>query len=288
MHPNGRVAQQGKDFAIRILDMTSGKEPLMLVGHTKQVTRLNFSPDGRRLASASGDGTIRLWDVATGNCMDTWKAKYEPVMSVMFSPDGKQLVSAGWYSPMRIWNVETGDEVLSFGEGISTIAWYQAVFSPDGKSIAACSGDRPALVLFNADDGKQIRRFDVTNKEFRFTSVAFSQDGKRLVTTSLFDGDTTLPKIRVWDVESGNELRNYPGGFGAAFASTDGRLVVGGGAGDCDLVVWDVDTGMETGRYPGHFSTVLSLAVTSDFKFALSGGADNTARLWRLSDLHTK
>jgi WD40 repeat protein len=100
------------DRDVRVIDVASGRVLLTLVGHTDAVTCVAFSPDGRRIATASDDRTLKLWDSETGQEVLTLRDHTAGVTCVAFSPDGHRLVSGSVDRTARIWDatpLATGD-----------------------------------------------------------------------------------------------------------------------------------------------------------------------------------
>jgi WD40 repeat protein len=92
------------DLSLRLWDLKSNAEPLKLYGHSNNVDRPAFSPDGQRIASPSHDRTIKLWDVASGQEVLTLRGHTSAVFAVAFSPDGQRLASASLDGSVRIWD----------------------------------------------------------------------------------------------------------------------------------------------------------------------------------------
>jgi WD40 repeat protein len=89
----------------------TGKEVLVMKGHSGLVNALAFSPDGKRLVSGSEDQTLKVWDLATGQALLTLRGHQDGVRTVAFSPDGRRIASAT-RSEVRLWDAppESADE----------------------------------------------------------------------------------------------------------------------------------------------------------------------------------
>jgi dipeptidyl aminopeptidase/acylaminoacyl peptidase len=110
--------------------------------HEAGVNSAQFSPDGKRVVTASGDRAARLWDAATGKPIGKPMEHESNVFSAQFSPDGKWVVTASADKTARLWSAMSGEPV---GEPMKHEAGVNsAQFSPDGQRVVTASEDKTA------------------------------------------------------------------------------------------------------------------------------------------------
>jgi WD40 repeat protein len=130
---DGRSAAWNPTGSHTVWLLRPGQPPYALKGHSLRLSRIEFSPDGQTLATASVDHTIRLWDTTSGHYRATLPGHFEEVSDIGFSPDGRSLASIALGDSTKIWQLPLGRELICLE---NPTCGGNLVFSPDGRSLA--------------------------------------------------------------------------------------------------------------------------------------------------------
>jgi WD40 repeat protein len=258
----------------------SSLAPARLVGHTRLIASVKFSPDGCTLGSCGFDETIRLWDLSR------WDGEHPPVPVVLphsavvfqmaFSNDGSTL-AAVCDRKVTIWS--RGPEYQRVAE-ITGETYHAAAFSPDGRTLAlgAEDGTIRLMEMPSAREGARLRGHAMTVR-----TLAFSPDGKRLASGGQ-DG-----RALIWDTSTGRPSRvlieRAPGAIRSVAFSPDGRTVALGQQGSMDeaILLFDPETGTGRTRLFGHAWGVNNVVYSPDGTTLASASVDHSIKVWDLA-----
>jgi WD40 repeat protein/uncharacterized caspase-like protein len=250
-----------------------------LKGHPMTISDIQFSPDGKILASASWDKTIKLWRVEDGQLLNTLANHQDTLTSIAFSPDGQKLVSGSEDNTINLWKIE--DEK---GELIKTIRGHQdgvtsVAFSPDGKFFASGSYDKSIKIW--REDGSFLT--NLNKQGLAIAAIQFSPDGKTLASASW---DNTIELWNVIDldrekIEPFKTLAGHRGGVTSLNFTKDGKVLTSSSS-DGTIKIWSVRDGNLLKTLLGHTSAVHNLSFNSSDRAMISAEEQAGLFLWNL------
>jgi WD40 repeat protein len=238
------------------------------------VAAVAWSPDGKTLASADGDGKVRLWLIAGNGQPRALEAEPGPVDSeqqgpiraIEWSPDGKMLASDIGKN-VGLWNATKGQLVRTLEVGasspISSLAW-----SRDGMTLATGAND---TILWNVTTGSQLLR-----RRSSAYGLAWDPDGKTLAWA------TVSGRVALLDIasQSVRELPTPGSGSAIDIAWSPDKKTIAVAKSDYDIPLRDITRDLPSRILRGHQSWVLKVAWSPDGKTLASASMDQTIRLW--------
>jgi WD40 repeat protein/serine/threonine protein kinase len=251
--------------------------------HWGPVDCVTYSPNGKFAASCGQDNAVYLWDPASLQLLAILKGHTASVSKVVFTHDGQSLISAGVHpdNTIRIWDLAKRQEIKTIGShGVSLTS---IAVSKDGRRLLSGHNDG-VISVWDLVNGKEVRRL-IGHKK-RVNTLAFTSDDRRALSGAGSSDEQVDWTLRLWDVESGKELKcmDYPNIALSAVPTVDGRRCLVGGH-DHKVRIWDLERGEEikclTPAAPS--GNVFSVAfLPGEVRALVADGEAKTLRLWDL------
>ena len=253
---DGRYVATGCNRSAQIYEVDTGQKVAHLEAETTTHTgdlyirSVCFSPDGKYLATGAEDAIIRVWDIAAKEIKASFIGHEQDIYSLDFSRNGRIIASGSGDKSVRLWDLETKQQTMEFRieDGVTTVA-----LSGDGKLVAAGSLDRSVRVWDTETSAAIDRLEDINGHQDSVYSVAFAPSGRELVSGSL---DKT---IKMWELTPPSQARGNMNGAPAAPPKGTGKCIR---------------------TFEGHNDFVLSVALTPDAAWVLSGSKDRGVQFW--------
>lgn len=248
----------------------------VLESHKNEVWFLQFSNNGKYLASASKDCSAIIWEITEGDSFSMkhrLSAHQKPVSFVAWSPDDKLLLTCGIEEVVKLWNVETGECKLTYDKansGFTSCGWF-----PDGERFISGGVDK-CIYIWDLE-GKELDSWKGQGMP-KISDLAVTSDGKEIISIC---GDNA---IVMYNLDTKTErLIEEESGITSLCVSKDSRFLLLNLANQ-EIHLWDIGARSKLLlKYKGHRQgryVIRSCFGGSDLAFVVSGSEDSQVYIW--------
>ena len=249
---DGRLLALSDSYTVRLWETSTLRElPVLKVPNSGAFSEygeamVNFSEDGKRIATGGFDTDTIVWETETGKRLSNLSGRTNMAYNVAFSADGNELFSGG----RTRWDLRTGRGIRITPD---TPGKTFGIVSPDGRMVAVMRSNSNVLSILESPSGKQLQSLTPSgevgivehsrfNNDGTILAVVYGprQDPRPTAATSFSRGS----QVKLWDVKSGRELHSLvmsDAPMDVDFTPDSKQLVTSGVTGQISL--WDVDSG---------------------------------------------
>jgi WD40 repeat protein len=307
---------------VQVWDVSTGKE-LHCFDAGGPVGSATFSPDGKALVIAAGEGSFQVWSLASGKRLRAFRGRSDATLWMGYSPDGKVLLASG--ASAQAWDVKTGQRIPLPVPPVQPDRFLAPTWTTDVRALrayreggavvlldlfagraAGLGGQHHSAVtslvfrgdgrLLSADAGATVLEWDRRGNLRRSVrrgadpviregpSSTLSPDGKYVLSSSSDD-----PCRDLHELADGRKVLSFPEVLIGAVFSPDGALLAGAGGREMvwdTVFVWRLSTGEEVSFSAGNQVLALAFAPGGK-KLAVWTGDEDDQHEVRLVDVRT-
>ena len=267
-----RLLTASDDRTARVWDSATAEQLLVLSDHPEWVVGAAYSPDGKLIATISGNKAY-IWNARSGERLLTLAGHKNLIYAVAFSPDGTRLATGSLDRKIILWDVNTRKELFMLSGHMGAIV--EVAFDKEGKFLISSSNDGTVRMW----DIRPSRELLTVSMQDSMSQIAFNSGSNHIAAS---DGTGA---VKIWNVSSGDELLSLPDPESQRSdiaLDPEGKRVFTADQ-DGNIKIWNATTGAELAVISGHTSGLNGIAISKDGKRLATAGQDHNAKIWDIT-----
>lgn len=269
------IISSSVDNTVKKWNIQSGLEISTTKLYSGGFYSINFSADGSKLASGSGNGYLDIWDPTTGVFLDGYRPHLGSISKLMFTQNDERIITSSFDKSIKTLNLENGEYVNSFEEHFRSVQSFDLI--SDGNKVI--SSDHYDTYLWDLSSGAVEYEFNrgYTNRKYSFSEdVSISNNGEL---AAIGFGTSEAIVISLTNFDTLHVFNHASGIVEVNFINDDATLVTL--SKESKITFWDIESGLPIDTSYS-FST-RSIDVDKTSKYLVTGSSNGSILLWDLS-----